>query len=70
MTGFTDKMEAAGIDLETAKQWEKDLRDKLEKAKTRLRSATGAMTNAATEKATASDEIARLSATLGIPGEV
>lgn len=67
MTSFTDKMEAAGIDIDTAKNWEKDLRDKLGKAKTRLNSAIGAMSNAATEKATASDEIARLSAMLGEP---
>lgn len=67
MTVFTDKIEATGIDLDTAKNWEKELRDKLQKAKTRLANANGSINSATVEKQSATDEIARLSAILGEP---
>lgn len=70
MTVFTDKMEKAGIDLETAKGWEKDLNDKLQKQKTRRDTAQASIRDATKELSAANDTLAALKSTLGITGEV
>jgi chromosome segregation ATPase len=70
MTIFTDKMEKAGIDAETAKGWEKDLLDRLQKQKTRRDTAQASIRDAQKELNAANDTLASLKATLGLTGDV
>ena len=66
MSVFTDKMAAQGVDLDTAKAWENELLQKLNKAQQRRDSAGGSIAAMEQQKQDAIAEIEKIKTALGI----